>query len=651
MRKKFTLLFAALLACVGVVKAEVNNELLSKKITIGADATTLSTNQWYVLYNHGRGVCVSEETTAFKMRSTPADDALAQDVAGMLFKLTTVEGQENQYYVESGNGLYFNFVQNDASTVSNTPIAYEIKTIGENAGHFYIKHVQGGWIADGQGNGNNFVCWEKNTPTTVGGNNCYHFKPATLTDVSLVDVTYNYYVGNEKKHTEVVKNQEEGSAVSAPTFGFVSFTAPTGTISASNNTFDINCTLEDVPVTFSTEENPVWQIVEMHRYGGERFWQYNSEDPKVDVVYYTNNKFELASNNKLWCFVGDHFGFKIYNKEAGFEKTLNPTSDNPKMGQANDKWFFAKSTSSEEGNAVCFTSRKTTYMNQQNGKIGYWGDADNGSTCYIYAPSEIVVPAAEALLTSTQVSGVPAGAVGTYPSNLVESLDEAIKANPTAINDLISLSTISAKVNNAKITFGEGYYRLICVAPKKENNGDTNYNTLTYNGANHLVTAPRDDKNINQVFEFVATDTEGKYYLQSPNAAKCLNNITAGSYRAQLVERSSNEAGKLSVTPYNATQYKVAGSYPLFAENHPNEAVPYACAGWDGGANSPSAWYLVPISNEEMILCGFVAKVGTEYHATLQAAITAAEAEETIELINDITIEQAIAVNKRVTRY
>ena len=49
-----------------------------------------------------------------------------------------------------------------------------------------------------------------------------------------------------------------------------------------------------------------------------------------------------------------------------------------------------------------------------------------------------------------------------------------------------------------------------------------------------------------------------------------------------------------------------------------------------------------------MILCGFVAKVGTEYHATLQAAITAAEAEETIELINDITIEQAIAVNKRV---
>lgn len=44
-----------------------------------------------------------------------------------------------------------------------------------------------------------------------------------------------------------------------------------------------------------------------------------------------------------------------------------------------------------------------------------------------------------------------------------------------------------------------------------------------------------------------------------------------------------------------------------------------------------------------------VAIVGDKSYATLQAAITAAEAEETIELINDITLEQAIDINKVVT--
>ena len=153
----------------------------------------------------------------------------------------------------------------------------------------------------------------------------------------------------------------------------------------------------------------------------------------------------------------------------------------------------------------------------------------------------------------------------------------------------------------------EGLYRFTCVAPKTGNNGDTNYNTLTYNGGNNLVTAPADAADLNQLFYAEPTGVNNTFYLYVPEAGKYLSKINAGDYRANLVEKKE-DACKVDFIDYVGFvgQYKLHNSesdalHCLFAENHPNEAIPYACAGWDDGANSPSAWTLVEVSNPYIV--------------------------------------------------
>ena len=153
----------------------------------------------------------------------------------------------------------------------------------------------------------------------------------------------------------------------------------------------------------------------------------------------------------------------------------------------------------------------------------------------------------------------------------------------------------------------EGLYRFTCVAPKTGNNGDTNYNTLTYNGDNNLVTAPADAADLNQLFYAEPTGVNNTFYLYVPEAGKYLSKINAGNYRANLVEKKE-DACKVDLIAYGEVvgQYKLHNSessplHCLFAENHPTEAIPYACAGWDDGANSPSAWTLVEVSNPYII--------------------------------------------------
>ncbi len=596
MRKKFTMLLASLLVCAGVMKAEVNSELISKIITIGEDVTTLAEGQWYILYNHNRNACVSEETSAFKMRAIPVNDDMGENVAGKLFKLAKAE-TEGQYYIESGNGLYFNFVENNTSSVSEEPVAYKVTTIGENAGHFCIQHATDNWVADGQEKDNNFVCWGSSVPTAAGGNNCYHFKPVSLTAVSLADVTYNYYVGEELKHTEVVTKQLVGSAFNAPSFGFVTFTAPEGEVAAEGNVVNLQCTLDAAPLSFSTVENPVWQTVEMHRYASFRIWNYTG-DAVVSVTEMGADKMGVVEDSKLWCFVGDHFGFKIYNKAAGFDVTLNATSGNPKVGLAvdgNDEWFFAKSSASNEANACCFTSRGVTYMNRNGqGKIGYWSDADNGSTCYFTDPSATFQPAAETFSTFLQdfelPEGTPENAAGIYRFTEEQKnvFLEGVSAEPTSVEDMQTLYALANEIKEtAAIT--SGYYFI-----KGTGTGNNDNWFVTYD--NNQLKAIEENLGAKHVWNFVTC--EDGYKLQSCNLGKYANALASAP---SVTEFTSDYASGAKFTFSN-------DGYARFTIKDGNNGVMRtenqgAINKWAGETNE--TWYLVPVTELEISINEF----------------------------------------------
>ena len=181
------------------------NEFENKMIaSIGAAATSIEAEQWYVLYNQARGCYVSEETTSFMMRNT-GNLTLANDAtekAGYLFQFEAT-GNENEYYIMSGNGLYFSINQG-GSTVSTTPVAYTIAQIGDNAGHFYGQMVSDGRVLDGNANGGALAGWDTTVPSGTGGNNDYQFLPVTFIEKELIPDALTEFNPN-KCYTATVK--------------------------------------------------------------------------------------------------------------------------------------------------------------------------------------------------------------------------------------------------------------------------------------------------------------------------------------------------------------------------------------------------------------------------------------------------------------
>ena len=190
------------------------------------------------------------------------------------------------------------------------------------------------------------------------------------------------------------------------------------------------------------------------------------------------------------------------------------------------------------------------------------------------------------------------GKLGNYVGHYAEDLGDEIEA-VSSFNDIAEFEATYAPIAIST----DAYYRLVCVAPKTGNGGDTSYNTLTFNGSSNLVTAPADNSNINHIFKFEDAG-DGKFYLKNMNADGYLNKINQGNFRSAIVTKDN--ACKLQILAYNATaQWELNNSesqahHSLFAENHPTEAVPYACSGWDDGANSASAWYIIPANDIEI---------------------------------------------------
>ena len=265
------------------------------------------------------------------------------------------------------------------------------------------------------------------------------------------------------------------------------------------------------------------------------------------------------------------------------------------------------------GGAINHSSWYGGIINWQGG-FGDTGSADNS-----FSAEKVKVIDEETLATIEQLVGdyemtlwkeqnlANLGRVGGYALDLKDEIEavtnyEQQLAFETA-NEKIAINTNS-------------YYRLVCVNPKDQVKdgeviSDDSYNTLTFNGKSNLVTAPSSASNINQIFKFEDAG-DNYFYLKNLNADGYLNKIQAGTYRSAIVTKE--EACRVNIVSYangysNLTQYRLQNEgsalYSLFAENHPTEAIPYACAGWESGANSASAWYIVPATDIEVSINEF----------------------------------------------
>ena len=334
---------------------------------------------------------------------------------------------------------------------------------------------------------------------------------------------------------------------------------------------------------------------------------YSKADFSNDAVFIwepvagETGKFYLKKLNGTYMQATSPKDFGTIENAAQFT-TTNPTSTGSGPTKFNgDGDSQAYINGNDDSNLIRFV-KGDKWINVQNGDSGTptYNTGTGGWTIhYAYAVEEVEVDEAELLETWKIETLAILGYVGGYPTSMTETIN--------AISTYADALAFDEANSGAKIALNtEAYYRLVCVSPKTGNGGNTSYNTLTYNGASNLVTAPESNSNVNQIFKFEDAG-DGKYYLLNLNANKYLNKIAAGTYRSSVVEKT--DACIIEILALNAdAQWKFHNSestndkHCLFAENHPGEAVPYACAGWENGANSASAWHIRPVSELEVAL-------------------------------------------------
>ena len=531
----------------------------------------------------------------------------------MIFNTTKLQGNRYGFVYNNGNG--------GLNKPESTPTGFEALTnaylftleASTTEGAYYIKSVSNGKYVNHKGNTNNetgqdcYIYKFLDSPyKNTDANGQYMSKDDDATFIKYADLTEDqclFSIGNMDGGDYNVWNGNPGSFATWSTahpYAFyevqetdeiVTTTAITELANVSNNKLYIIKNARKVNTAL------------VYKNGGANV-VWNGKDTSVDYDPRSNNfrwAIYKSSNSKYYLYnigAGKYMGSAITKDAAipfvdasGLHSVVIEKSSN------NADFPFMMSTNNEKGALNTNAELQQGVVNWRDG-YGYTNDAGNQfAFCEVADIPSDVLTTIEAAVADYEANGVAnwknshgaKGYVGHYPLSTQDAYDAI--ASEADIDNFI--------YNNNVVTFATGkYYRLMCVAPKT-GNGDANYNTLTYNGASHLVTAPMSKADPNQIFVF---ETNGSNYkLKNLNANAYLNKISAGGYRSQVVT-SAADIAEIELRNVACAQYELhsVGGYCLFAENHAKESVPYACSGWSSGKNSPSAWYIIPATELEV---------------------------------------------------
>lgn len=441
-------------------------------------------------------------------------------------------------------------------------------------------------------------------------------------------VSFSYYSGSTLLGVEN-KTFAAGTPVSVTVPDYVEITstdpADLSTV-ADGGTVNVYTAMKaDCPFKVSEAAeaaDAVWMNWQIQRSPAK--WVYAAdEDAGVKV---TAAATQLEADRYQWCMVGDWYnGFTLYNKYS--KKQIAATAPAANNG-ANTLTLAESGTSRfalvQNGTDYYFQLKgaENTYIsNYSNNNVTdlyVWRSTSNigdgGSKFAVVA-----APTEETILADWQVA-VAAATEGNYV-NCYTAEAKAAAAAATTIAEAKTVKPVAFDVNS--------YYRIISVSPKNagtSGQGAATMNTLTFDGLQYFdgnsankmlrpVCAEASEQNIGQIWQFKATGTEGVYTLYNPNAAQYVGGVTNVDFGRLKMADTGDE---LELVPYAAAnhQFKIhhygtGDKNCMFAEN--NTSNGYTLSNWELGANSASAWYLLPVSTFKVALNA----AGTDYWASL----------------------------------
>ena len=400
MKKKFTMLFAALLACVGVMAQAYDGVY-----TIGVDANI---QRGYVAA--GVGYAEYPVLSGITLNGYTQNDTESIE-NGQNWYITSVNEGTTYYIYNVALGKFL--VGGDVINFGDTPYAWSFSANGDFVN---IKDVTvGKFLSGGCGrpaasrpiayDTNSNDGGAKHTITAVDGGETTFAAQIAAADAVIqellsktITVTYKYLYGNQVLGTEEGVEVVKGEAFTATTAPYgVVFEYPE-TVSEDLNEGDvveIPCK-STLPFAFAADYASIEHWYYLNISGNARYLYHDANLEYIDL-----SKTSVDGANKdayTWAFIGNPFdGFQLVNKAAG-EGMILSSSENTYDGNTggntypvmttkpvpegnNTYWVPSAGTGRDNGFYLEQKGKSANKMNNRDNKLAYWNSgADAGST-------------------------------------------------------------------------------------------------------------------------------------------------------------------------------------------------------------------------------------------------------------------------------
>lgn len=633
------------------------------------DLANLSNNKAYTL---------STSRSQLVAKSDGSRIATTNDISGTFdanntqYQFALLKNTSGRYYLYSISASKFVNKTGDLVDSPADPILFKD---GNASGTFVLYFDASHYMNMGGSNQLAINGW-----STADGGNSYTITPVAefspseelLNSINTVDVTVNFIVGGNTYST-ANKSYNLNTAINAETFTtdlngtYLTFASTdVETVTDATTTINVTCTVETLPFVVSENfENAKWYMVNMHSNESNYMWTATANDgtPTLTVVNKGSVYKETTApdDTRLWCFVGDICGFKIYNKAVGSAYTMNKTSDGDNAiswGEAESGTLYRlqKTASTIISNGFCFLPvGHSNYLNHRQPTIQGWTSRDEGSTCLAFTPDAFL------LNYAADMPAGPANSLGTAQyfntEGKFENFNSAIADanadhfNATATANLATILTdyasdgAYATPNASTITDG-GYYRLMNYNYKTYMTSGLDGTTNTLWGGLSAADAPGTAGTI------VKITANGDNYKMSAQDLE-MGQITDESARLNLTGGglfTINNTGN-KFTFMDVSTCDPAPSYPSYRAIH--QTSDNRIVGWETGADA-TKWYVIPATTLDLPLNAVEGKsYATTYlpfDVTLPAdvkayIVTVAEGDKaTVSEVGDIPANQGVVL-------
>ena len=467
------------------------------------------------------------------------------------------------------------------------------------------------------------------------------FDPTEALAMLSAEITYDFIYNSTLKYTEthtVTKGREYPDIETTFPFG-VSATKPSGNVTENQHiTIQLANTLPFEP---AKDVNSItdWYYLNV-REEAPTYAYYDST-----VSYIKASESSVHADNKdaySWAFVGNPWdGFSIVNKAAGTTMVLSspnaPTTEKnaeqlPRMVEPNNEytgntiWVIAKPThdnvKAENGFYIQHPTATSYAINRQSynstNSLCYWTGRDTGSTFQVVLrddTEELLEAIADA---NTLCASITGKGVGYATSESLTAIVAAIAAAEEAIDNKTDFVTALTGIQNAIANIktiqpaSDKYYTIKNANTGNYMNVSDGAGATVYNGAAAL----------NEMFAFKPVkDNDDVFYLYNVKRGQYLSTTpTHGSGQASFGASDSKDAATVTIKNLGkANQVSIVPQKGTTTGATLHNDTNYSTVvGWNGGADSKSAWLIEEITDpEEFVHTLTVGEVG---YATLYLA-------------------------------